>query len=83
MKYGLGLDHDALDNEMIDLDDISGYKRLDPSGLNRRLHGLPAQCDQAWREAKKTDIPDGWRQCTEVIVAGWADLPSLEIWPLT
>jgi glucose/mannose-6-phosphate isomerase len=70
VKYGLGLDHDALDNAMIDLDDISGYKRLDPSRLNRRLHGLPAQCDQAWREAKKTDIPDGWRQCTEVIVAG-------------
>ena len=55
---------------MNDLDDRSVYERLDPSGLHRRLQGLPAQCRQAWQEAKRTDVPGHWRQFTEVIVAG-------------
>ncbi len=55
---------------MIELDDCSVYERLDPSGLHRRLQGLPSQCRQAWQAAKKTEVPGHWRQCTEVIVAG-------------
>ncbi|MBC8280885.1 MAG: hypothetical protein H8E48_08890 [Chloroflexi bacterium] len=55
---------------MIDLDDVSTYKRLDPSGLHLRLGGLPAQCDQAWNRAKDTALPEDWRQCTEVTVVG-------------
>ncbi|MBL16565.1 MAG: hypothetical protein CL767_05180, partial [Chloroflexi bacterium] len=55
---------------MIELDDCSVYERLDPSGLHRRLQGLPSQCRQAWQAAKKTEVPSHWRQCTEVIVAG-------------
>lgn len=55
---------------MTDLDDRSVYERLDPSGLHRRLQGLPSQCRQAWQEAKRTEVPADWRQCTEVIVAG-------------
>jgi len=31
---------------------------------------LPSQCRQAWQEAKRTEVPADWRQCTEVIVAG-------------
>jgi glucose/mannose-6-phosphate isomerase len=70
VKWELGLDRDAKNNAMINLDDASVYERLDPSGLNLRLRGLPTQCNQAWHQAKKTDTPDDWRQCTEVIVAG-------------
>ncbi len=55
---------------MTDLDDRSVYERLDPSGLHLRLQGLPSQCRQAWQEAKRTEVPADWRQCTEVIVAG-------------
>ena len=55
---------------MIDLDDISVYEKLDPSGLRLRLNGLPEQCGQAWLEAKRTSIPDELSRCTEVIVAG-------------
>ncbi len=55
---------------MSTLDDRSVYERLDPSGLHRRLQGLPSQCRQAWQAAKKTEVPGHWRQCTEVIVAG-------------
>lgn len=55
---------------MNDLDDRSVYQRLDPSGLHLRLQGLPAQCRQAWQEAKRLEVPGQWRQCTEVIVAG-------------
>ncbi len=55
---------------MVNLDSPATYKRLDPSGLHLRLQGLPAQCSQAWDEAKRTEFPDEWRQCTEVIVAG-------------
>jgi len=55
---------------MVDLDDLATIRRLDPSGLHQRLQGLPLQCRQAWDEAKGTDIPDEWRQPTEVIVAG-------------
>jgi glucose/mannose-6-phosphate isomerase len=55
---------------MIDLDDQDSYQRQDPSGLHRRLQGLPAQCAQAWQAAKATEVADEWRQCTEVIVCG-------------
>ena len=55
---------------MVDLDSLTTYERLDPSGLHRRLQGVPAQCRQAWDEAKRTEFPDEWRQCTELIVAG-------------
>ena len=55
---------------MVDLDDLSTYERLDPSGLHRRLQSLPGQCSQAWEEAKGIGIPEEWRRCTEVIVAG-------------
>ncbi len=55
---------------MTDLDDASTYERLDPSGLHLRLKGLPAQCIQAWLQAKNTVLPEDWRQCTEVIILG-------------
>ncbi len=55
---------------MVDLDDPNTFERLDPSGLHRRLHGLPAQCSQAWEAAKQTEFPDEWRHCSEVIIAG-------------
>lgn len=55
---------------MVNLDDLIILEQLDASGLHRRLQGLPAQCGQAWKEAKGTEFPDEWRQCTEVIIAG-------------
>ena len=55
---------------MNNLDDRSTYLELDPSGLQRRLQTLPSKCKQAWIQAKKTDFPEDWRQCTEVIIAG-------------
>ena len=57
-------------HSMIDLDDLTAYEELDPSGLRRRLSTLPEQCSQAWLEAKNTVVPDNLDRCTEVIVAG-------------
>ena len=55
---------------MVDLDSPATYERLDRSGLHRRLNGLPAQCRRAWDKAKEIELPDEWRRCTEVIIAG-------------
>ena len=55
---------------MIDLDDASTYERLDPSGLNLSLGGLPDQCNEAWIKGKETVLPKDWRLCSEVVVAG-------------
>ena len=55
---------------MVDLNDPNTFERLDPSGLHRRLQGLPAQCSQAWESGKLTEFPDEWRHCSEVIIAG-------------
>jgi len=55
---------------MVDLDSPATYERLDRSGLYRRLNDLPAQCRRAWDEAKEIELPDEWRRCTEVIIAG-------------
>ena len=55
---------------MIDLDDASTYERLDPSGLNLRLGGLPDQCNEAWIKGKEAVLPKDWRLCSEVVVAG-------------
>ena len=52
------------------LDNRSIYFDLDPSGLLGRLQTLPNQCKEAWSQAKKTEFPDEWRRCTEVIIAG-------------
>lgn len=55
---------------MIDLDDVSTYERLDPSGLHLRLGGLPEQCYQAWFKGKERAFPDNWSLCSEVIIVG-------------
>ena len=55
---------------MVDLDSPATYERFDRSGLYRRLNDLPAQCRRAWDEAKEIELPDEWRRCTEVIIAG-------------
>ncbi|PKB83362.1 MAG: hypothetical protein BZY84_00945 [SAR202 cluster bacterium MP-SInd-SRR3963457-G1] len=55
---------------MNNLDDRSTYLESDPSGLHERLQTLPDQCKKAWVQAKQTDFPEDWRQCTEVIIAG-------------
>lgn len=55
---------------MINLDDASVFEGLDPSGLHRRLEGLPAQCERAWSQAKNVSFPADWQSCSEIIVVG-------------
>ena len=49
---------------MIDLDDASTYERLDPSGLNLRLGGLPDQCNEAWIKGKEAVLPVSYTHLT-------------------
>ncbi len=54
----------------VDLDDLTTYEKLDPSGLRHRLSTLPEQCSRAWLQAKDTLAPDSLSRCREVIIAG-------------
>ena len=55
---------------MRDLDDPGLYTSLDPAGMRERLHALPVQCEQAWREALALRLPRDWGQSEGVVVAG-------------
>ena len=55
---------------MNNLDDVSLYNRLDPSGLHYRIQGLPTQCERAWLQAKAVSFPSDWGAFTEIIIVG-------------
>ncbi len=54
----------------MNLDDLSLYPRLDPSGMEGHLRGLPQQCRQAWEEAQSLELPPHYAQCATVVIAG-------------
>lgn len=54
----------------MDLDNLSLYPRLDPSGMEGHLRGLPQQCRQAWEEARALELPAHYARCTTIVIAG-------------
>ena len=71
-----------------DLDDLSIFPRLDPTGLRHRLRAFPIQCRNAWDEALAFKLPRDYARVERVVVAGMGgsaiggellgDLASLE-----
>jgi glucose/mannose-6-phosphate isomerase len=52
------------------LDDPALYTRLDPSGMDGHIAGLPKQAANAWREALAFKLPTAYRKAERIVVAG-------------
>lgn len=52
------------------LDDAALYTRLDPSGMDAHIAGLPKQCANAWEEALALKLPARYRRAERLVVAG-------------
>lgn len=55
---------------MIDLDNTKTYKQLDPSGMLEHLHEFPEQCQRAWQNALKFELPQGYTEANKAIILG-------------
>lgn len=55
---------------MIDLDNLKTYEQLDPSGMLDHLHEFPEQCQRAWQNALKFDLPQDYTQVNKAIILG-------------
>lgn len=55
---------------MVDLDDLSIYPRLDPSGMRQHLRDMPAQCVRAWERAMAFSLPADYALADKVLVLG-------------
>jgi len=55
---------------MIDLDNISVYQQFDKSGMLEHLHGFAAQCQKAWEQVLKFELPAQYRGISNVVVLG-------------
>lgn len=55
---------------MIDLDDLSVYRRYDASGMLGHLHGFPQQCRQAWEKVMNFTLPPDYAEVDKVVVLG-------------
>lgn len=52
------------------LDDRAVVERLDPHGLLGRIEALPEQCEAAWRQAERFELPAGCGDARQVVVLG-------------
>ena len=52
------------------LDNTQLYQKLDPSGMEARIAGLPNQCRQAWEKALSVELPSHYRRAKSVVVVG-------------
>jgi glucose/mannose-6-phosphate isomerase len=55
---------------MNDLDDVVGMKTLDPSNVLGSTELFPKQCEQAWKESTSIQIPESYRQISNIVVCG-------------
>ncbi|MCR4408633.1 MAG: bifunctional phosphoglucose/phosphomannose isomerase [Anaerolineae bacterium] len=55
---------------MIDLDNVSSYKKLDPDDMLGRISELPRQCRDAWDNAQSLDMPESYRRANKIIILG-------------
>lgn len=54
----------------MNLDDLSTYKKLDPSGMLVLLKTFPSQCRAAWRQSQEFNLPSDYRGIKRVVIAG-------------
>lgn len=52
------------------LDSPDAYRRLDPSGLGKRIDTMPLQCRDAWVKAQAFALPESYRRVQRILVLG-------------
>jgi len=55
---------------MVDLDDASGYRQFDKSGMLDHLHAFPEQCQMAWEKVQKFELPREYARISNVVILG-------------
>lgn len=55
---------------MNELDSPRIYKQLDPSGMLQHLHAFPEQCQRAWYNSLKLELPRDYNKVDRVIISG-------------
>jgi glucose/mannose-6-phosphate isomerase len=55
---------------MVNLDDLSGYSRVDPSSMRDRIRELPGECLKAWQQALAFELPRGYADVDRIVVLG-------------
>jgi len=55
---------------VVDLDNPETYKQLDPSGMLKHLHNFPEQCQLAWQNTSKFELPRGYTDIKKAIILG-------------
>jgi glucose/mannose-6-phosphate isomerase len=54
----------------INLDDISSYRKLDPSDVLRHIHDVPSLCRKAWDQAMAMELPREYRNINKIVMLG-------------
>jgi len=52
------------------LDNPKTYQQFDPSGMLKHLHDFPEQCQRAWQNALKFDLPQDYTGVDKAIILG-------------
>jgi len=55
---------------VIDLDNVSAYRRLDPSNMMTRIAEMPMQCRRSWASVSALPLPDNYREIDKVLILG-------------
>lgn len=55
---------------MINLDDLSVYKKIDTSDMLGQLYGLPQQCLEAWQKALAFKLPEDYKDIDRIVILG-------------
>jgi glucose/mannose-6-phosphate isomerase len=55
---------------MADLDNTSDYRQFDKLGMLEHLHAFPDQCQKAWKEVLRFELPHLHTKISNVVIAG-------------
>ena len=55
---------------MLDLDSLEKFRKIDKSNILRSIQALPNQCQHAWNDAKKINIPSDYKNVKNLIMCG-------------
>jgi glucose/mannose-6-phosphate isomerase len=55
---------------MVDLDNASVYRQFDKSGMLDHLHGFPEQCQKAWENILRFEVPTEYTKISKVVILG-------------
>jgi glucose/mannose-6-phosphate isomerase len=55
---------------MMNLDDLSVYKKIDTLDMLGQLYGLPQQCQEAWQKALEFKLPEDYKDIDKIVILG-------------